>query len=133
MWFRANTTDNDRKMALFSKRIKAQQIKSAGDFEAALASGKPVFVDFWKPDCQPCRTMDGIINELADEFQDEAVVLKANLAYVPELFAKFKIRSTPTFVVVTPREGGLHQRFRHSGLIKKDQLAGQLKKAVAAD
>ena len=119
-------------MALFSKRLKAQQIKSAGDFETALASGRPVFVDFWKPDCQPCRTMDGIIDELADEFQGEAVVLKANLHYVPELFQKFKIRSTPTFVLVAPKDGGLHQRFRHSGLIKKDQLVGQLQKAVEA-
>lgn len=119
-------------MSLFSRRVKAQQIKSPEEFEAALASGKPVLVDFWKPDCQPCRTMDGIVNELADEFQDEAVVLKANLAYVPGLFAKFKIRSTPTFVLVTPRDGGLHQRFRHSGLIKKDQLVGQLAKAVEA-
>jgi thiol-disulfide isomerase/thioredoxin len=122
--------ENAQDMALFSKRVKAQQIKSAGDFETALASGRPVFVDFWKPDCQPCRTMDGIIDELADEFQGEATVLKANLHYVPELFQKFKIRSTPTFVLVTPKAGGLHQRFRHSGLIKKDQLVGQLQKAV---
>jgi thioredoxin 1 len=128
----AQHADNDHLMALFSKRVKAQQIKSSGDFETALTSGKPVFVDFWKPDCQPCRTMDGIINELAEEFQDDAVVLKANLHYVPELFEKFKIRSTPTFVVVTPKDGGLHQRFRHSGLIKKDQLVGQLQKAVEA-
>jgi thioredoxin 1 len=128
MW--ARTTDNDPAMALFSKRVKAQQVKSADEFESALAQGKPVFVDFWKPDCQPCRTMDGIVNELADEFQDEAVVLKANLQYVPELFEKFKIRSTPTFVLITPKDGGLHQRFRHSGLIKKDQLVGQLRRAV---
>lgn len=132
MWFRAKTTDNDREMAWFSKRVKAQQIKSTGDLESALASGKPVFVDFWKPDCQPCRTMDGIVNELADEFKHEAVVLKANLTYVPELFAKFKIQSTPTFVLVTRKDGGLHQRFRHSGLIKKDRLVAQLQNAVDA-
>lgn len=117
-------------MGLFSKRVKARQIKTAADFDAALTSGKPVLVDFWKPDCQPCRTMEGIVNELADEFQEEAIVLKAGVQYVPDLFQKFKVRSTPTFVVVTPKEEGLHQRFRHSGLIKKDQLVGQLRKAV---
>jgi thioredoxin-like negative regulator of GroEL len=84
-------------MALFNKRVKAQQIRSGDEFEAALFTGLPVFVDFWKPDCQPCRTMDGIVNELADEFQGEAMVLKANLAHVPDLFARFKVRSTPTF------------------------------------
>lgn len=120
-------------MALFSRRVKAQQIKSTEDLQTALSSGRPVFVDFWKPDCAPCRTMDGIVDELADEFQDEAVVLKANLAYAPDLFDMFKIRSTPTFVVVAPRDGGLHQRFRHSGMIKKDQLVDQLQKAVEAE
>lgn len=117
-------------MALFSRRVKAQQVRSTEDLQTAIASGKPVFVDFWKADCQPCRTMDGIVDELAEEFQDEAVVLKANLAYVPDLFHKFKVRSTPTFVLVSARDGGLHQRFRHSGLIKKDQLVDQLQKAT---
>jgi thioredoxin 1 len=124
--------DNEIVMGLFSKRVKAQEIKSAADFEAAVASGKPVFADFWKSNCQPCRTMDGIVNELADEFQEEAVVVKVGLDYVPELFQKFKVKSTPTFVVLTQQGNGLHQRFRHSGLIKKDQLVGQLQKAVDA-
>lgn len=119
-----------RLMALFNRRVKAQEIRSDEDLQVALASGKPVFVDFWKNNCQPCRTMDGIVNELAEEFQDDAVVLKAGLEGVPDLFQKFKVRSTPTFVVVTRKGNGLHQRFRHSGLIKKDQLVSQLQKAV---
>lgn len=117
-------------MGLFSKRVKAPQIESASELETALASGKPVLVDFWKTDCQPCRVMDGIVDELADEFQEHAVVLKAGLHRVPDLFTRFKVRSTPTFVVLAPRGNGLHQRFRQSGLIKKDSLAEQLRRAV---
>ena len=117
-------------MSLFSKRVKAQRIKSEDEFDAALAAGKPVFVDFMKDGCQPCQVMDGIVNELADEFQGEAVVIKANLTHVPGLFTKFRVKSTPTFVVLTPQDTGIHQRFRHSGLIKKDQLVGQLQRAV---
>lgn len=120
-------------MGLFSKRVKAQRVASFDDFQRAVASGRPVFVDFWKPNCQPCRTMDGIVDELADEFGDEAVVLKANLDDVPDLFTKFKVKSTPTFVVVTPQGSGVHQRFRRSGLIKKDQLVEQLQRAIAAE
>ena len=117
-------------MAIFSKRVKARRIATSAEFQEAVHSGKPVFIDFWKPGCQPCRTMDGIVDELAEEFDGAAVVLKANLHQVPDLFARFKVRSTPTFVVVTREEDGLHQRFRHSGLIKKDQLVGQLRGAV---
>lgn len=119
-------------MALFSKRIKATRVRDVDDLRTALDSGKPVLVDFWKPGCQPCRTMDGIVDELADEFEGDVMVLKVNLADVPELFTRFKVRSTPTFVVVTPQGTGLHQRFRHSGLVKKDQLAEQLRRAITA-
>jgi thioredoxin-like negative regulator of GroEL len=76
--------------------------------------------------------MDGIVDELADEFHGEVIVLKVNLHDVPDLFTRFKVKSTPTFVVVTPQGSGLHQRFRHSGLMKKDQLVEQLRRAVAA-
>ena len=117
-------------MGLFSRRIKAKQIKSYAEFDEALSTGKPVFVDFMKVPCQPCQVMDGIVNELADEFSDEAVVIKANLAYVPELFAKFKVKSTPTFVLITPQGTGVRQHFRQSGLVKKDQLVSQLAKAT---
>ena len=117
-------------MGLFSKRVKAQRLVAVEGLEDALSSGKPVFVDFWKTNCQPCRVMDGIVDELADEFQDQAVVLKAGLHDVPDLFARFKVRSTPTFVIVRARSDGIHQRFRHSGLVKKDQLVQQIQKAV---
>lgn len=117
-------------MGLFSKRVKAQRLTGAEGLEDALGSGKPVFVDFWKTNCQPCRVMDGIVDELADEFQHEAVVLKAGLGDVPDLFARFKVRSTPTFMIVRAQGGGIHQRFRHSGLVKKDQLVQQIRQAV---
>ena len=119
-------------MGLFKKRVKATQIKSMQAFEDVLAEGKPVFVDFMKHNCGPCQVMDGIVNELADEFQEDAMVVKVNVEHVPDLFARFKVKSTPTFVLVTPSGKGLRQRFRHSGLVKKDQLVGQLEKAVNA-
>lgn len=119
-------------MGLFSKRIKARTVRSAVEFDEAVLAGQPVLVDFWKPDCQPCRIMDGIVDEIADEFESNATVLKVNLAQVPDLFARFKIRSTPTFVVLTREGDGLHLRFRHSGLIKKDHLVGQVQRAVDA-
>jgi thiol-disulfide isomerase/thioredoxin len=109
-------------MGLFSKRVKAQKIRSIGEFETMLAEGKPVFVDFWKNDCQPCRVMDGIVDELADEFQNRAVVLKAGLHDVPELFTKFKVRSTPTFVLVTPPGRGSPSAIPPVGLGQKGPI-----------
>lgn len=117
-------------MGLFKRRFKAAQIDSIDHFEALVGEGKPVFVDFWKYNCNPCRIMDGIVDEVADEFQGDAIVVKASLETVPDLFAKFKVRSTPTFILVKPTSRGLHQRWRQSGLVKKDVLVDNLRRAV---
>ncbi|MCZ6661694.1 MAG: thioredoxin family protein [Actinobacteria bacterium] len=119
-------------MAFFKRRHKAEQLKTLDDFADVLSKGKPILIDFWKYGCSPCRVMDGIIDEVSEEFQEEAIVIKASLEAVPDLFYKFKIRSTPTFVVLNPSTAGIHQRWRHSGLVKKDVIVDTLNRAVSA-
>ena len=117
-------------MGIFTRRHKAPQLQSTAEFQQLISEGKPVLVDFYKYGCQPCQIMDGIVNEVADEFQDEAIVVKANLETVPDLFGKFKVKSTPTFVLFAPSGKGLSQRWRHSGLVKKDTMVSKVVSAV---
>ena len=123
-------------MAIFRKRTKPVRLESLDQLMDLTRTGKPVFVDFWQSNCQPCRTMDGIINELAEEYEDRAIVVKANAAEVGDVFQKFNVRSTPTFMVLTgpdqPGSRAIHQRYRGTGLIKKDVLARTLDQAAAA-
>lgn len=115
-------------MALFTKKTKPINLQHSSEVEELLSSGKPMLIDFFQFGCRSCQIMDGIVNELAQEFGDEAVVVKANLAHVPELFQRYKVKSTPTFLVMNWRDGANTptQRFRASGLVKKDALAGAL-------
>lgn len=117
-------------MGIFKKRFKAAQLLSFDQFEQLMAEGKPVLIDFYKYGCSPCQIMDGIVDEVADEFQEDAHVVKANLETVPDLFGKFKVRSTPTFVLLQSKGNGLHQRWRQSGLVKKDVLVSNVANAV---
>lgn len=119
-------------MAMFKRRFKAPHVQSLEDFDDLTKKGKPVLVDFYKHGCQPCRVMDGIVDEIAEEFEDRASVVKVNLEAVPDLFYKFKVKSTPTFILINPKSEGLHQRWRHSGLVKKDALAEEVSRAIAA-
>ena len=121
-------------MALFNKRPKPINLESIEQLEGLVKSGKPVLIDFMQTNCQPCRTMDGIVNELAEDFQGSAHVVKANAANVPDAFRKFKVMSTPTFVVLTTRPGAnsFTQRWRGSGLVKKDVLTKNLESAGAS-
>lgn len=123
-------------MALFSKRPKPVRLDSVEQLLDLARSGRPVFVDFWQQNCQPCRTMDGIVNELAEEYDGRAWVVKANAAEAPDAFQKFNVRSTPTFLILTAAGDGsskaVHQRYRAGGLIKKDVLTRNLDQALAA-
>lgn len=123
-------------MALFKKRTKPVRLESLDQLLELVGRGRPVFVDFWQQNCQACRTMDGIINELAEEYEEEAIVVKANAAEAPDAFMKFNVRGTPTFMILTrsddARSRAIHQRYRATGLVKKDVLTRNLDQAIEA-
>lgn len=120
-------------MPLFKRRPRPIALESVDQLETLARSGRPVLVDFMQHSCRPCQIMDGIVNELAEEFDGTAHVVKANWAQVPDAFARFKVRSTPTFVVLTSSVGAnsVTQRWRASGLVKKDVLVRMLASAAS--
>jgi thioredoxin 1 len=71
-----------------------------GNFsEAALAKNdKVVVVDFWAEWCGPCRLVGPIVEQLADEYKDKAVVGKINVDHNSEVPFKYNIRSIPTIL-----------------------------------
>jgi thiol-disulfide isomerase/thioredoxin len=106
-----------------------------------VASGRPVLISFFQVGCAPCQVMDGIVNELAREYGETAHVVKADIGRVPGAIEAYKIRSTPTTVVIahppdkmskkarqrahgTKKRASARptQRWRASGLVEKDQL-----------
>lgn len=128
---------------IFKRRTKPINLEHIDQIDELAATGKPVFLDFWQNGCQPCRTMDGVVNELADEYQESAHVVKVNVRNVPAAAQRFRVMSTPTFVVYgasakkqgkkSKREGGgIGERWRASGLVKKDQLEKALERNGAA-
>ena len=64
-----------------------------------LKSDKPVLVDFWAPWCGPCRMQGPIIEELADEVGEQALIGKLNTDESPEVAGHYHIRSIPTLLV----------------------------------
>lgn len=115
-----------------SKRRKATPVNRMAHLRDLAGEGKPVLVDFWQVGCSPCKVMDGIVDELADEYGDSAHVVKMDVTRAPEAVAEFGIRSTPTFVLLAGTGGAkLRPRWRQSGLVKKDQLARVLEREGA--
>jgi thiol-disulfide isomerase/thioredoxin len=130
-------------MGLFSRRPKATKIHSLDELKPMIESGKPVLLDFMQVSCGPCQIMDGIVNELAEEYADSAHVVKVDVMKVAGAAQAFAVRSTPTFVLLgnTPKKQSkkarrretrngrptaasnrVQPRWRTTGLVRKDQL-----------
>jgi len=65
-------------------------------FHQLIRSDKPVLVDFWAPWCMPCRLIAPILDEVAAEIGDRAVVAKLNVDDNPDIAQEMQIRGIPT-------------------------------------
>jgi thioredoxin 1 len=66
--------------------------------EVVVDSDVPVLVDFWATWCAPCRVIAPVIEELAEEFQGRAKLVKLDVDNNPRVAMDYGIRSIPTLL-----------------------------------
>lgn len=130
---------------IFRKRPKPITLHRLDELEPLMEGDKPILIDFWQANCRSCKIMDGIVNELAEEFDGGAHIVKVDVARVPGAVQEFAIRGTPTFVVLgrsqkvskkarakkpqVPQEAErakMTARWRATGLVRKDVMSRAL-------
>ena len=100
----------------------AQAINS-GNFEALVATGKPIVVDFWATWCGPCKRLAPVIEELAKDFDGQAIVGKCDVEEDEDLAMRFGVRNIPTVVFI---KGG-QEVDRSVGLVPRQVLEEKIK------
>jgi thioredoxin 1 len=85
---------------------------------------KPVLVDFFATWCGPCKSQSPIVDEVAKELGDEAVVGMIDVDENPDTAQKFQVMGIPSLKVF--RNGAVVEEF--TGLQQRSTLTEALKK-----
>ncbi|MCD8482969.1 MAG: thioredoxin [Verrucomicrobia bacterium] len=94
------------------------------NFDSVVAkSDKPVLVDFWAPWCGPCRSIAPILEDMAKELGDQAVIAKVNIDDNRGLADRFSIRAIPTILFF--KDGQVKDQV--VGLANKEALVAKIK------
>ena len=94
------------------------------NYDELLAQGKPMVIDFWATWCGPCRKVGPTIQELADQYEGQAIIGKVNIEEDADgLVADFGIRNVPTILYI--KGGGVVDKV--VGAAPKSTLEEKLK------
>ena len=69
-------------------------------FDEALGKGELMMVDFWAAWCGPCQRLGPVIEQLAEEYEGQNVIIgKVDVDEEPSLAQRFGVMNIPTVIL----------------------------------
>jgi len=104
----------------------AKEVTDQTFAEEVLQHQGVALVDFWAPWCGPCRRIGPIVEELAQEYEGRAKILKMNVDENQKTPMEYGIMGIPTLLIF--KNGELVDTM--VGLQSKDTLVRRLEAAL---
>lgn len=122
---KANSEENKLVKSLDYKKF----VNSVWDIERfpdsfAYKGKLPCIIDFYADWCGPCKRIAPIMEELAEEYEDEIIIYKVNVDKEQKLPTIFKVKNIPT-VFFMPKEG---QPLSQVGALSKEEYISIINK-----
>lgn len=76
------------------------QVINSENFQELTAQGKPMVLDFWATWCGPCKRVSPIIEALAQDYDDKAIIGKCDIEEDEDLPMQFGVRNIPTILFI---------------------------------
>lgn len=89
-------------------------------------SNKVVLVDFYADWCGPCKMMSPVIDNIAEELDDNYKICKLNVDEAQDIAYEYSVMSIPTLIIF--KNGTVFDKL--IGLQSKSEVIGALKKAL---
>ncbi len=67
--------------------------------DRVLACERPIVLDFWADWCPPCRAIEPVLADLAEEYEGRLVIAKMNSDENPVTARAYRVLSLPTLLV----------------------------------
>jgi len=92
-----------------------------------LQSNKPVLVDFWAEWCAPCRMLAPTIDAIAEQFGENAGVVKVNVDENTSTAQRYGIKGIPTLILFNAGK----EVERVVGVTSKESISRMIEKHVS--
>ena len=106
---------------------KVRIINDSSFEKDVLQPSKPVLVDFWADWCPPCRMLAPTVDAIAEQYGENASVVKVNIDDSPLTAQRYLIRSIPTLILFS--EGKEVERI--VGLTGKESISRMIDKHLS--
>lgn len=97
--------------------------------ETVLRAAQPVLVDFSAVWCNPCKMLDPIVEQLANEWGGKVKVVKLDVDNNPNLAMQYQVLGVPTLMLF--KDGEVRERL--TGYQPKDRILARLKPYIPTD